>query len=45
MHAGINVEKIRYIETDYFTWFFDRLVRVFAPSLSHPRILVEARKP
>lgn len=44
-HAGIVIEKISYVETGYFTWLFDRLVRVFAPSLSYPRILVEARKP
>ena len=44
-YAGFMVDEIRYIDTDYFTRFFDRMVRLLAPSLSYPRIYARARKP
>ena len=43
--AGLKVRQLRLIDTDYYTRFFDKLVRLVAPSLSFPRIFVEAEKP
>lgn len=42
--CGLEIRKLELIDTKYFTRFFDRFVRLFAPALSRPRILVEARK-
>jgi len=44
-YVGFVVVEIRYIDTDYFTRFFDWMVRLFVPSLSYPRIYARARKP
>jgi len=44
-YVGFVVDETRYIDTDYFTRFFDRMVRLFVPSLSYPRIYARARKP
>jgi len=43
--SGLNIQDIRYVDTDYFTRLFDRVVRLFFASLSYPRIMVEASKP
>ncbi|MGA2461114.1 MAG: methyltransferase domain-containing protein [Candidatus Bathyarchaeia archaeon] len=42
--CGFKIDELRLIDTDYCTRFFDRVVRLFAPSLSFPRILVKAVK-
>jgi len=42
--AGFSVASIRYVDADYFTRLFDKLLRLFTPSLSYPRIQVEATK-
>jgi ubiquinone/menaquinone biosynthesis C-methylase UbiE len=42
--CGLSVEKLELIDTSYFTRPFDRFVRLFAPTLSYPRIFAEARK-
>jgi len=42
--AGLMAVKIQLIDTTYFTKFFDRLVRLVAPQLSYPRVLVVASK-
>jgi ubiquinone/menaquinone biosynthesis C-methylase UbiE len=42
--AGLIAVKIQLIDTTYFTKFFDRLLRLVAPQLSYPRILVLASK-
>jgi ubiquinone/menaquinone biosynthesis C-methylase UbiE len=44
-YVGLTVDKVKYIDTDYFTRFFDWAVRMFVPSLSYPRIEAQARKP
>ena len=44
-YAGLTVDEIKYIDTNYFTRFFDWAVRIIVPSLSYPRIEVLARKP
>jgi len=44
-NAGLQILEMRLIETDYFTRYFDRFIRLFAPSLSYPRIFVRAQKP
>ena len=43
--VGLQVIEMKLVETDYFTRHFDRFVRLFAPSISYPRILVRAQKP
>ena len=43
-YAGLTVEEIKYVDTDYVTRFFDSAVRMFVPSLSYPRIEAQARK-
>jgi len=43
-HAGLEIQRIEFTETNYSTWVFDRLVRLFAPSLSYPRISVRATR-
>ena len=42
---GFKILQLKLTDTDYFTRYFDRLVRLLAPSLSYPRIVVEAEKP
>jgi ubiquinone/menaquinone biosynthesis C-methylase UbiE len=42
--SGLEVGKIELIDTDYFTNVFDRVIRLFAPSLSHPRISATGKK-
>lgn len=42
---GFRIIQLRLIDTDYYTHYFDRMVRFLVPSLSYPRILVEAEKP
>ena len=42
--AGLLIVKIELIDTTYFTRFLDRLLRLFTPQLSYPRILVIAVK-
>jgi ubiquinone/menaquinone biosynthesis C-methylase UbiE len=43
--VGLTVLEMKLVDTDYYTRFFDRFVRLLAPSLSYPRIVVEAEKP
>ena len=43
--SGFRVVKNELADTDYYTRYFDRLIRLFAPSLSYPRIVVVAEKP
>jgi ubiquinone/menaquinone biosynthesis C-methylase UbiE len=43
-HSGLEIQRLELVDTQYATRHFDRLVRVFLPALSHPRILVEAKK-
>jgi SAM-dependent methyltransferase len=42
--VGLHVHEITFVDTDYPTKYFDKLVRVVAPSLSHARIKVVAEK-
>ena len=42
--AGFCIQGIELVDTDYFTNIFDRCVRMFVPSLSHPRISVVGSK-
>lgn len=42
--ARFRIISIEYVDTDYFTKWFDRLVRHIIPSLSYPRLRVEAMK-
>ena len=44
-NAGLRIKRVKLIDTDYYSQVFDRLVRLVAPSLSYPRIMVEAEKP
>ena len=43
-YAGLSIVEMKLIDTDYFTNYFDKLVRLFKPSLSYPRISVKATK-
>jgi ubiquinone/menaquinone biosynthesis C-methylase UbiE len=43
-HCGFRLEEIKLIDTEYFTRFFDKFVRLFLPSLSYPRIKLKAVK-
>jgi SAM-dependent methyltransferase len=43
--VGLQILEMRLIETDYFTRYFDRFIRLFVPSMSYPRIFVKAQKP
>ena len=43
--CGFQITQLTFIDTDYFTRFFDKMVRLFIPSLSYPRILAKAMKP
>ena len=42
--CGLEIQKLKLVDTQYPTKYFDRLVRTFLPALSYPRILVEAKK-
>lgn len=42
--SGLRVIILEYIDTDYFTWVVDKATRLFAPSLSYPRIKLVAEK-
>jgi len=42
--SGFDVQKVDLVDTEYFTNLFDRIVRLFAPALSHPRISVVGKK-
>jgi ubiquinone/menaquinone biosynthesis C-methylase UbiE len=42
--CGYRIDELKLIDTTYFTRFFDRIMRIFAPSLSYPRILVRGVK-
>ena len=42
--CGFQIDELRFVDTDYFTRYFDRIVRVFIPSLSHPRIMAKVTK-
>lgn len=42
--CGPRIRKLELIDTEYFTPFFDRFVRLFAPALSHRRIIAEAKE-
>ncbi len=42
--CGFKTNELKFIDTNYFTRFFDKFVRIFVPSLSYPRILVKATK-
>jgi ubiquinone/menaquinone biosynthesis C-methylase UbiE len=42
--AGLEVQKLQLIDTEYYSRFFDVLVRSFAPVLSYAKILMEARR-
>jgi ubiquinone/menaquinone biosynthesis C-methylase UbiE len=42
--CGFRINELRLIDTNYFTRFFDKIVRLFFPALSYPRILVEGAK-
>ena len=39
-----RINEMRFIDTDYCTRLFDRLIRLVSPSLSYPRILVKGEK-
>ena len=43
-YAGLLLVDIRLIDTGYFTKHYDKIVRLFKPSLSYPRISVRASK-
>jgi len=42
--CGLEIISLALVDTNYFTRYFDRLVRVFIPSLSYPRIMIIAVK-
>ena len=42
--TGFDIQKIDLVDTEYFTKLFDRIVRFFVPSLSHPRISIVGKK-
>ena len=42
--SGFKIDELRFIDTNYYTRFFDRIVRILMPSLSYPRILVKGVK-
>ena len=42
--AGLMIIKIELVDTTYFTKILDKLLRLVAPQLSYPRILVLAVK-
>jgi ubiquinone/menaquinone biosynthesis C-methylase UbiE len=44
--AGFKIIKIEYVDTDYFTYYFDRVIRCipFLKQFSYPRIYVVATK-
>ena len=43
-YADLSITEIKLIDTDYFTSYFDKMVRLLKPSLSYPRISVRAIK-
>ncbi|QQG49301.1 MAG: methyltransferase domain-containing protein [archaeon] len=44
-NSGLRLRQLKLVDTDYYTRIIDRVVRVFAPSLSYPRIYLEAERP
>ncbi len=42
--CGFKINELKLVDTNYFTRFFDKALRLFAPSLSYPRILVKGIK-
>jgi ubiquinone/menaquinone biosynthesis C-methylase UbiE len=42
--CGFKVDDLKLIDTNYFTRYFDRILRLIVPSLSYPRILVRGVK-
>ena len=43
-YCGFRIVELRLVDTEYFTRWFDRFVRLFVPTLSYPRILVIGEK-
>jgi ubiquinone/menaquinone biosynthesis C-methylase UbiE len=42
--CGFRITEITLIDTNYFTRWFDKILRTFLPSLSYPRIMVKGNK-
>ena len=42
--CGLKINQIKLIDTEYFTHYFDLIIRLFIPSISYPRIMVKGTK-
>jgi ubiquinone/menaquinone biosynthesis C-methylase UbiE len=42
--CSFRIVELSFIDSNYFTRFFDKVVRLFIPSLSYPRIMAKATK-
>lgn len=42
--CGLKIDQMSLIDTEYFTKYFDRIIRLFLPELSYPRIMVRSVK-
>jgi ubiquinone/menaquinone biosynthesis C-methylase UbiE len=42
--VGLRATELKLIDTEFHTRFFDKVARLFVPSLSYPRIMLKAVK-